>query len=151
MSLFDINIGKGNDSFSTSTYKKPTITGLGTKYFSAVNSLVHGPFSLIFIFGFEYSFYSSGQGKSLAVLCGPPISLEMETNYPYLHGWPQKYRSARMWADRILGARTLLYLRFKKIESIKKQLHWSRPEKSRLIHYNLGIQLTYRAAKDIVG
>ena len=23
----------------------------------------------------------------------------METNYPYLHGWPQKYKSARMWAD----------------------------------------------------
>ena len=34
----------------------------------------------------------------------------METNYPYLHGWPQKYRSAGMMADRILGARTLFIL-----------------------------------------
>ena len=34
-------------------------------------------------------------------------------NYPYLYGWPQKYRSARMWADRILGLRTLLmYIQF---------------------------------------
>ena len=41
----------------------------------------------------------SGQRKSSAVLCGPPISLEMETNYPYLHGWPQKYRSAGIWAS----------------------------------------------------
>jgi len=46
--------------------------------------------------------------KSSAVLCGPPILLEMEINYPYLHGWPQKYRSAGMWADLILGSRTLL-------------------------------------------
>ena len=68
------------------------------------------PLLNIFIFGFKYSFYSSGQGKSSAVLCGPPISLEKETNYPYLHGWPQKYSSAEMWADRILGARTLFFL-----------------------------------------
>ena len=34
----------------------------------------------------------------------------MEISYPYLHGWPQKYRSAGMWADRILGARTLFTL-----------------------------------------
>ena len=27
----------------------------------------------------------------------------METNYPYLHGWPQKYKSPRMWAYRIPG------------------------------------------------
>ena len=34
----------------------------------------------------------------------------METDYPYLHGWPQKYRSAGMWANRILGARTLFVI-----------------------------------------
>ena len=28
-----------------------------------------------------------------------PILLEMEINYPYHHGCPQKYRSARMWAS----------------------------------------------------
>ena len=60
------------------------------------------PTNVIFI-------YSIGQGKSSAVLCGPPISLEMETNYPCLHGLLQKYRSAGMWADRILGSRTLFF------------------------------------------
>ena len=44
------------------------------------------------------------------MLCGPPISFEMETIYPYLHGWPQKYMSAGMWADRILGSWTLFNL-----------------------------------------
>ena len=28
-----------------------------------------------------YSFYSIGQGKSSLVLCGPPVSVEMEVNY----------------------------------------------------------------------
>ena len=64
----------------------------------------------IFVFKFKYSFYSIGQGKSSPTLYGSPISLEMEINYPYLHDWPHKYRSAGMWADRILGARTLLKL-----------------------------------------
>ena len=34
----------------------------------------------------KYSFYSIRQGKSSPVLCGPSISVEMEINYPYLHG-----------------------------------------------------------------
>ena len=37
------------------------------------------------IHSFKYSYYSIGQGKSLPILCGPPISVEIEINYPYLH------------------------------------------------------------------
>ena len=44
-------------------------------------SSVH-PFSF---FEFKYSYYSIGRGKSLPILCGPPISLETKINYPYLH------------------------------------------------------------------
>ena len=36
----------------------------------------------------------------------------MEINYLYLHGWPQNYKSSRMWAYRILGSRALFLLRF---------------------------------------
>ena len=50
--------------------------------------------------------------KTLPILCGPPISVEMKINYPYLHGWWQKYKSARMWAYRIPGSWTLLFLPF---------------------------------------
>ena len=49
-------------------------------------------------------------GKSLPILCGTPISLEMEINYPYLHGWPQKCKSSSMWAYRKAGPRTLFCL-----------------------------------------
>ena len=63
----------------------------------------------IFVFGFKYSFYSIGQGKSSAISCGPPISLEMEINYPHLHGSPQMYKSSRMCACWIPSSRTLLF------------------------------------------
>ena len=66
--------------------------------------------SRIFVFGFECSFYCIGQGTCIGpVLCGPPISLEMEKSYPYLRGWPQQYGSAIMWADQILGLWTLFF------------------------------------------
>jgi len=32
------------------------------------------------------------------MIYGPPILVEREINYPYLHGLPQKYKSPRMWA-----------------------------------------------------
>ena len=63
--------------------------------------------SRIFDFEFNYSFYSIRQGKFSSILCGPPISVEMDINYPYLHSWPQ---SLRMWAYRIPSSRTLLFL-----------------------------------------
>jgi len=66
--------------------------------------------SRILVFEFKCCFYSIGQEKSSAILCGPPISLETEINYPYLHGWPQKYKSARMWSYWIPRLRTLFYL-----------------------------------------
>ena len=37
----------------------------------------------IFVFGSEYSFRFIEQERSSAALCGPPISLEAEVNYPY--------------------------------------------------------------------
>ena len=52
---------------------------------SETRYLVFYTYSLIF--GFKYSFFSIGQGKSSAVWCGPSISLEMEVNYPYLHSF----------------------------------------------------------------
>ena len=38
LSFLDISVCRGNESFSTSTYRKPTFTGLGTNYSSAVNT-----------------------------------------------------------------------------------------------------------------
>jgi len=68
------------------------------------------------------SFILLDKKESSTVLCGPPNSLEMETNYPYLHGWPQKYMSAGMWPDRILGPRTLFFFNFLQF-SVKLQFY----------------------------
>ena len=37
MSFLDVNIRNETDAFSTSTYRKPTFTGLSTKISSAIN------------------------------------------------------------------------------------------------------------------
>ena len=50
------------------------------------------------------------QGKSLSILYGPPISVDMEINYPYIYGWPQKYKSPGMWAHRIPVSQALLVM-----------------------------------------
>ena len=42
--------------------------------------------SRIFVFEYKYSCYSIGQEKSSPILCGHPVSIEMEINYRYLHG-----------------------------------------------------------------
>ena len=36
-----------------------------------------------------------GLGKSLPILYGPLISVEMKINYSYLHECPQKYKSTK--------------------------------------------------------
>ena len=66
--------------------------------------------SRILVFEFKCCIYSIGQEKSSAILCGPPILLDMEINYLYLHGWPHKYNSPRLWAYRIPGSRTLFFI-----------------------------------------
>ena len=65
--------------------------------------------SSIFVFEFRYTFYSIGQGKSSPILCGSPISIKVEITYPYLHGLPQKFKSPRIWAYRILGSLLVLF------------------------------------------
>ena len=48
----------------------------------------------------------------------------MEINYPYLHGWPQKYKSARIWAYRIPGLRTLLIFNMNYINIESRDPYW---------------------------
>ena len=56
-----------------------------------------------FVSGFNYSFHYIDQGRSSAVLCGPPISLEMEMNYPYLHGCHRSTNLLECRPTEILG------------------------------------------------
>ena len=55
------------------------------RYVRDSNKLDFKTCSRIFVFKFKYSFYSIRQGKSSPILFTPPISIEIEMNYPYLH------------------------------------------------------------------
>ena len=55
---------------------------------------------------------------------GLPFCQKWEKNYPYLHVWPQKYRSAGMFVYRILGSRTLFLIFLDDITYISCQVFW---------------------------
>ena len=74
--------------------------------------LLHFPMHMREKLELYVSYYSIRHETRLPILRGPIISLEMEINYLYFPGWPQKYKCSRMLAYRIPWYRTLFFSKY---------------------------------------